>query len=51
MYGLTRTHKPEISLRQIISYLGITLHKIAKSLVKIFTPLFGTISSHIDKFR
>ena len=48
LYGLPKTHKPNIPMRPIISGIGSTPHKIAKSIAKLLTPLLGTISpSHL----
>ena len=48
LYGLPKTHKPNVPLRPITSAIGSTPHRIAKAISKILTPLLGTISpSHI----
>ena len=48
MYGLPKTHKPEIPMRPIISGIGSAPHKIARATANILTPLLGTINpSHI----
>ena len=48
LYGLPKTHKPNIPLRPIISGIGSATHKIARAIAKILTPLLGTISpTHI----
>ena len=50
IYGLPKTHKPDIPLRPIISGIGSAPHNIAKLLAKLLTPLLGTISNaHIKK--
>ena len=43
IYGLPKTHKPDIPLRPIISDIGSAPHNIAKLLAKLLTPLLGTI--------
>ena len=45
IYGLPKTHKPDIPLRPIISGIGSAPHNIAKLLAKLLTPLLGTISN------
>ena len=51
IYGLPKTHKPDILLRSIISGIGyapLRPHNIAKHLAKILFPLLGTINyAHI----
>ena len=48
LYGLPKTHKPNVPMRPITSAIGSTPHRIAKAISKILTPLLGTISpSHI----
>ena len=44
IYGLPKTHKPDIHLRPIISGIGPAPHYIAKLLAKLLSPLLGTIS-------
>ena len=48
LYGLPKTHKPNVPMRPITSAIGSAPHRIAKAISKILTPLLGTISpSHI----
>ena len=53
IYGLPKTHKPNIPLRPIISGIGSPPpHNIAKLLAKLLSPLFGSISdAHMKKLR
>ena len=44
IYGLPKTHKPDISLRPNSSGIGSAPHNIAKLLAKLLSPLLGTIS-------
>ena len=48
-YRFSKSHKPEIPLRHIISCVGSALHKITKPSTKICTPLLGTISNSYVK--
>lgn len=45
MYGLIKTHKPGHPMRPIVSSVGSIQYKLSKWLVKILSPLIGTISS------
>ena len=45
IYGVPKTHKPDIPLRTIISGIGSAPHNIAKLLAKLLSPLLGTISN------
>ena len=48
LYGLPKTHKPDIPMRPIISGIGSATHRIARAIANMLTPLMGTIStSHI----
>ena len=48
LYGLIKTHKPNNPIRPIISSIGSATYKLSKFLVKILSPLVGSISdSHI----
>ena len=48
MYGLIKTHKYNNPVRPIISSVGSCTYKLSKYLVKILSPLLGSISeSHI----
>ena len=48
LYGLVKTHKLELPMRPIISTVSSVSYKLAKFLVKILSPLVGTISnSHV----
>ena len=48
LYGLIKTHKPNLPVRPIISSVGSCTYKLSKYLVAILSPLLGTISdSHI----
>ena len=50
-YGLPKIHKPNISLRPIISSIGRNSHKMARVIPKI-SPLLGKISpSHVINCR
>ena len=52
IYGLPKTHRPDILLRPIISGIGSALHNISKLLAKLLYPLLGTISDvHIKNSR
>ena len=51
MYGLPKTHIPDIPLRPIISGIGSAPHNIAKLLAKLLSPQLGTIGdAHIKSF-
>ena len=45
IYGLPKTHKPDVPLSPIISGIGSAPHNIAKLLAKLLSPLLGTISN------
>ena len=45
LYGLVKTHKPGNPIRPIISSVGSVTYKLSKWLVKILSPIVGTISS------
>ena len=45
LYGLIKTHKPNNPVRPIISSIGSISYKLSKYLVKLLSPLLGTISS------
>ena len=48
LYGLVKTHKAGNPMRPIISTVGSAPYKLSKYLVKMLSPLVGTISdSHI----
>ena len=48
LYGLVKTHKQGNPMRPIISSVGSITYKLSKFLVKILSPLLGTISnSHL----
>ena len=52
IYGLPKTHKPDIPLRLIISGIESALHNITKLQAKLLSPLIGTISDgHIKNSR
>ena len=44
-FGISKTHKHEISLRLTISGIGTDPQNIAKSLAKWFTPILGTMNN------
>ena len=48
MYGLVKTHKPNLPMRPIVSSVGSAAYKLAKWLVNLLSPLVGKISnSHL----
>ena len=49
MYGLPKTHKPDVPMRQITSGCGSAPHRIAKVLAKQLSEYLGTISgAHLN---
>lgn len=45
LYGLVKTHKPGNPIRPIISSVGSVAYKLSKWLVKLLSPVVGTISN------
>ena len=45
LYRLVKTHKPNNPIRPIISSVGSVTYKLSKWLVKILSPIIGTISN------
>ena len=45
LYGLVKTHKPGNPIRPIISSVGSATYKLSKYLVKVLSPMVGTIST------
>ena len=45
MYGLVKTHKENHPMRPIVSSVNAISYKLSKWLVKVLTPLLGSISS------
>ena len=43
MYGLVKTHKPGNPMRPIISSVGSAAYKFSKWLVRVLSPLLGSI--------
>ena len=47
-YGLPKIHKPDTSLRPIVSSCGSVTYGVAKELTKILKPLVGKSPHHIN---
>lgn len=47
LYGLPKVHKPDISLRPIVSFLNSPVYALFKHLVTILFPLVGESQSHV----
>ena len=47
-YGLPRIHKPDTPLRPVVSSCGSVTYVVAEELAKIFKPLVGKSSCHIN---
>ena len=47
-YGLTKIHKPDTSLRHIVSSCGSVTYGVAKELAKILKPLVSKSPHHIN---
>ena len=47
-YGLPKIHKPDTSLRPIVSSCGLVTYGVAKELAKILKPLVGKSPHHIN---
>ena len=47
-YGLPKIHKPDTTLRPIVSSCGSVMYGVAKELAKILKPLVGKSPHHIS---
>ena len=47
LYGLPKVHKPETSLRPIVSFVNSLTYQLSKHLVSILAPLVGKSASHV----
>ena len=47
IYGLPKVHKDEIPLRPIVASIGSPIHKLAKELARILSPLTGKTESFV----
>ena len=50
-YGLPKIHKPDTSLRPIVSSCGFVAYGVAKELAKILKPLVGKSPHHINSMQ
>ena len=49
MYGLPKTHKPDVPLRPILSMVGAPQHEMAKWLTEVLKPVVDKYSGHTIK--